>query len=726
MTVAGQDGEGLSPGASQLVEAVGRLAGNGPPGVHHWLSIILERHGPMVEALGAGLSAAPLQRQVLAALHRGEAGAPLDRDAVVRQAQARAQARGRLQASERDVAAVVLAAAGHQVSEPAAPAPSAPAAARPAGAAGTGAAPARTVRPTPTLDQFGRDLTRDAQQGRLSPVVGRETEVSLVVETLCRRTKRNPVLVGPAGVGKTAIVEGLAQRVLQGEVPEPLRGIRLIAIQPSSLVAGSHMVGELEKRMKAVLAEASQDGVILFIDEVHSIIGAGGAPGTSDVASLLKPALARGDLACIAATTDDEYRRFVEPDAALERRFQPIRVQELTAEQTLEVLATLAGDLARLRRVEVPEPVRRWLVDFAGRFLRNRHFPDKAVDLLEQCVAHALAYGAPTVTLATAEAVAQRMVGFPVSLHTNPELLRSRLGARTLLPADELLILVNRLAVTARGLDIRPSRPNAVVLLTGEAAAQGGVLATTLAETLFGAADRVVAIDFGRLANPADITLLIGAPPGYVGYADNLALHRVAQIPWCVVLGENLHAAHPQVRDILAQALLDGFLTDARGKRTYLSDAVVVLTAETGALSPRVRGFRRDEVPEARTARDGAVAALGAELVAQCDVVCQRVVAGDATIYRWIEDHLLTELSERYRRQGVELSWDDALIRWLMSHQAPGATQRDWERLVDERVSPLLIPHLPAAGAVPPRAIRLRCDDDKLLVETRPSQGGDG
>ncbi|HHU87454.1 MAG: AAA family ATPase [Pelotomaculaceae bacterium] len=223
----------------------------------------------------------------------------------------------------------------------------------------------------------------EACKGKLRRLVGREEEIQLIIETLCRRTKRNPILVGPAGSGKTAIIEGLANKIVLGKVPKELRNVFVYELQPSVLVAMAAEDGGLEKVIKEMLAEASQPDVILFFDEVHTIIGSGGLPGTTDIASMLKPPLARGDIACIAATTEDEYYRFIEPDPALARRFQPIRVQELSAEETLQVVSSLRDELRISRKVRVSDYVLRWLVYFAQQFIKNRHFPDKAVDLLE-------------------------------------------------------------------------------------------------------------------------------------------------------------------------------------------------------------------------------------------------------------------------------------------------------------------------------------------------------
>ena len=746
----------LTSGASRLAEeAEGQRVRCRHPhlGAYHWLLALLQRHATMAESLTNGLDARATLRFAEERLAGGDTGPAAEQAALLDAAAQRARARNRDRTAERDLAAAILHAAGyallddplspHTVSAAITPrardqagasaavpltipvSSSTPAA--PVGAVNEVSAPPdsyqpRSRRPTPVLEQFGRDLTRAALEGKLPPLVGRAEELQLVIETLCRRTKRNPVLIGPAGVGKTAIVEGLAARIVRGEVPPTLAGLRVIAVQPSSLVAGASVFGEVEKRIKAVLAEASQDGVVLFIDEVHSIIGAGGHVGTGDFASLLKPALARGDLACIAATTDDEYRRFIEPDTALERRFQPVRVQELSAAQTLEILVTLREEFARGQGVSVPDALLETLVEFAQEFLRNRHFPDKAVDLLEQVVAHAVTAGKAEVTREDAEEVAQRMVGMPLALNERLGALRGRLSQRALLPEEQIETLLSRLEITLRSLDLRPSRPSAVLLLVGEAARNCAPLAETIAETLFGSTERIVGVDFTRFTQPHDVSMLLGAPPGYVGYSERLPLDPVTQMPWCVLLCEGIDGCHPQVLEVLRQALEDGILTDARGKRTYLSDAVVLLTADIDPQSGRRLGFGpQDSAPEV-DARHAAEESLGRDLVEECDLVCVGAPTSGQAQRLWLHHRLLTDLAERYRRQGVLLVWDETLIDWMLNLEEAGEGRHHWERLIDERLSPVLIRHLPnhvsAAGEESePPTLRIRAENGNVVVE---------
>jgi ATP-dependent Clp protease ATP-binding subunit ClpC len=679
----------LSPGAQIIVQAVvGRSRGE--PGISDWLDVLLERHAAMLERIAADVTPAELRRTAQEHRERGERADVLAVDIVITKAIENALLRGLQRAGERDLAAAVLKAAGYAV-------PS------------TGTATAEPVietvtnAPTPLLDQFGRDLTKDAAAGRISVVVGRDEEIDLIIETICRRTKRNPLLVGPAGVGKTAIVEGLAQRIHEGRVPQLLRNARVIAVQPSSLVAGASIAGELERRVHGILREASQPGVLLFIDEVHSMIGAGGAPGTSDVASLMKPAIARGSLVCIAATTDEEYRTFIERDAALERRFQPIRVQQMTPQQTLLVLRALRDELHGIGRVHVSDELLEWMVDFAGEMLRNRHFPDKAVDLLEQCIAHAVAHSRATLTHDDVNAVVRRMTGMPLAIDERLAAAADKLRTCGCMADSAADALIARLQISMRGLDVRPDRPNAVLLVHDRITAEQ--IAATLAESLFGDAARVVRIDFGRMQRAHDITMLIGAPPGYVGYSETLAIHRIAQMPFCVLLCDGINSADPAILDFLARCIIDGCITDARGKRIFIRDAIVILATSADAEGARRSvGFHGGDVVD-----DAPTVQLGA-LSDQIDVECGVAPAGGAGSR--LRQGVLAELAARYRKRGLVLQWDDSFVTWLEQHGT-----RDVERLLDTEVGPRIAAHLSQVRAGIGTPLVIRYADDTVQVD---------
>lgn len=707
----------LTSGAMLIIRRALELAkasGLEVPGINHWLSAALERHGPMAEGL-ARIDAGVELRVLGQRLARGEFGDPLEVSHVALAAQSMSRDRGVLRASEADVLAAILTAAGYTLSAPESGPPvaavDAPSDAGPS--TRMSAAPAST----PTLERFGRDLTTEASEGRLLPVVGRDAETTLVIETLCRRTKRNPALIGPAGVGKTAIIEGLAQRIVAGNVPAPLKGCRVLAIQPTGIVAGASMAGEFEKRLDAIIQEARTPGIILFIDEVHSLIGAGGRPGTTDAASIIKPALARGDLACIVATTDDEYRRWIEPDHALERRFQPVRVQEITPEQAMAVLVSVRDDLGKLRDVAVSDAVLDWILKASIQHFRNRYLPDKAIDLLEQTIAHAVTMGLTEADIATAKEVTERMIGMPVEQAPSLERLAGVLAGAGLLPADDAEDLVARLQVTTRGLDIRPGRPNAVLLLMDEARQADAELCEIIAAQLFGAADRVVDIDLGQMLNGEDITRLLGAPPAYVGYGDALPLHQLIQTPWCVLRLDNIDACHPNIRGIVGRALEEGFFTDSQGRRIYVSDTVVVLTAQVEVGTGGRIGFETTGGTRAGRGREVARSAVGSDLVEQCDLVCcQRGTPSEAPGKGTAHD-MAALLSERYRQHGLEIRWDDSFIEWLSQVRAMAENERDCERVLDEELAPKLLLHIANEESPEPRRIVVCRDQDGIRVK---------
>ena len=717
----------LTAGAEKLVNIAlewQRAGGHAQLGTNHWLLALLERHGPMVEDLVPGIDVAAEVRTIRERLAIGDVGAPLDRDTLVQNVIPRVE--GGKKASERVLAQAILAAGGFDLSGGVAGSAGEAATGAVGGAVpqtmgqGRSAAAGPSIGgPTPTLENYGRDLTKEAREGTLVPIVGRDREIEACLEILCRRIKRNPALIGPAGVGKTAIVEGIAQRFASGDVPAALRGSRIIAMQPSNLVAGAGVVGELEKRWQAVLTEAKQPGIILFIDEVHTIVGAGGMPGTSDVGALLKPALGRGDIAVIGATTDDEYRRFIERDRALERRFAPIAVQEMTLEDTVAVASIHRDKLTELRGVSVPDGVLRWLVEFGAEFLRNRTFPDKAVDLLEQCVASAVVKGRTEVDITTAQEVAQRMVGMPIDLDVRLKTLEEELAGSRILPEEQADGLLGRLHVTMRGLDLRPQRPSAVVLLAGEAAESAEPLAAIIAESLFGAPGRVISIDFSGYDDDADVNSLLGAPPGYIGFGDRLPIHELAQAPWSVLVCHNVNGCHPEVREVLLHALEDGILTQRDGKRVFLSDAVVIATAPSELAGMTPPGFRteHDEGPVLEGARVAAERVLGGDFVRQADIVCVEVPRTDVEQRRWLERHVLEGLKEHYQHRGLRLQWDETFLAWAANRKGSHA---ELTRMIEDSLGEVLIPHLPVPGA-PESAVVISVEREAVRV--RPSAG---
>ncbi len=668
----------LTSEQSQLIESVKQMSG-GVPCEHHWMLALIAQHRELAESLAPDLHAETLVHELHQDLINQRYGLLISEEVMLNRAKRQAFTEGRDTPTIDDLCAAILTSSGFLLRR------------------------VERVNPdfkpgTSTLKRYGRCLTDEAAQGKLPEIMGRSSEMQILVETLCRQTKRNPVLIGPAGVGKTAIVEGLAIRIAKGEVPLPLRGVSLWPIDPQSLVAASGANSDFVRQAQALIHEASQPGILLFIDEAHAIVGAGGQEGRSDLATLLKPALARGEMACIAATTDEEYRRIIEPDLALDRRFQPIRVQALNPQQTLSLLMVKRDLLATRCKVEVSDGVLKHLVDLASHHMRNRQFPDKAVDLLEQCVAHAMALEKSNVDEADALEVVQRMVGMPMDLEAGIERLRLSLHEEEILTAADTDALLHRLRMSLSGLDMRPERPNATVLLISHVAHHAARLAELVAEALYGAADRVVAIDLGRMLQPQDITLLLGAPPGYVGFNEMLAIHRVAQMPWCVLYLQNVDQCHPQIRDAILQSIKSGLMVDARGKRIYLSDTVVILTADGGSGSERTVGLRtRGGEIDSRAIAERA---LDEDFVEQMDEVFAHSQHGPGGAGEASCGRILADLASRCALRSISLSWDESFLQWMLDLQQVIDHPRKWEREVEENLSSLLSPYLQNHNAV--------------------------
>jgi ATP-dependent Clp protease ATP-binding subunit ClpC len=736
----------LKPGAQLLwaeaLKVPGRF-GHSEPGLNHFLLALLERHAPMAESLAAGLSAAIYLRTIKESLERGDTGGNLDTDNVLKEALDLATQTGRSEASERDLAAVLLKKAGFQlVPAPAwkGPSPAAQTAGpqpgpqpdmqpdiqpvpQPEKADASHGQPAayrpRAKHPTPKLEQFGRDLCLQALEGKLPVILGRDLELEAVMQTLCRWTKRNPLLVGPAGVGKTAIIEALAQRIVSGQVPAPLQGLRVFGLQASSLVAGASIVGQLEERMREVMKEASQDGIVLFIDEIHTIVGSGGARQVSDLGSLLKPALAKGEIAVIGATTDGEYAGFMEQDRALERRFQPVRVQELSGEATLEILRKLREKAIRERGITFTDQALSLMILLAQRYLRNRNFPDKGIDLLEQCLAHALLHDISEVTPSLVQDVVERMVGMPTELGSE---LSERLTAVTkslfeeaFCPPESAAQVSQRLETAMRGLDVEPVRPNAVLFVAGPAGQVPELAAQVIAQSLFGSRERVIEFDLSRIKHEGDVNWLIGSAPGYIGHDNPVPFHvELSQQPWSVLLLTNVDECHPQAHPLLAQAFHDGFFTESHGRRIYLSDAIVLMTA---TLAEHRSGRPFGLVPqdqsqplEAEPALPDLSRLLSPELMAEIDFAWtpDRPTAG--RLESWLMQWVFPVLSERYLRQGLDIEWDPSMAGWLAGQIVKAGDLLQGERLVEDQVLPLLIPYLKEPGKV-----TLLCDTEGTI-----------
>ena len=449
-----------------------------------------------------------------------------------------------------------------------------------------------TVRRADTrvLDQYSRDLTELAAAGRIDPVVGRGNEIRRAIQILSRRSKNNPVLVGEPGVGKTAVAEGLALCVSRGQAPAELRDKRIVSLDIPALLAGTKYRGDFEERVKSVLRDVRRAGdVILFIDELHTIIGAGSAEGAIDAANILKPALGRGEVQIIGATTPEEYRRHIEKDAALERRFQPIKVTEPDKEHTMEMLQSLRPALEKHHGVSLSPEALEAAYALSVRYINDRYLPDKAIDLLDEAAAAVHVEGlrreveasdvAGVVALWTEIPVCSLDESESQRLKALEEQLKKRIIGQ-----DEAVSAVARAIRRSRVGLKDPRRPVGSFLFLGPTGVGKTELCRALAATVYGDENAVIRLDMSEYMEKHSVSRLIGSPPGYVGYEDGGQLtEKVRRKPWSVVLFDEIEKAHEDVWSILLQIMDDGHLTDATGRRVDFSNTVIVMTSNIGA-----------------------------------------------------------------------------------------------------------------------------------------------
>ncbi|WP_409239982.1 ATP-dependent Clp protease ATP-binding subunit [Streptomyces sp. PA5.6] len=442
------------------------------------------------------------------------------------------------------------------------------------------------------LDQFGINLTRQAAEGRLDPVIGRDTEIRRLTQVLLRRMKNNPVLLGDAGVGKTAIVEGLARNIVDRAVPPSLADKQLYSIDLASMVAGSRYRGDFEERLKDVLKEVLGRGdIIVFIDEVHMLVGAGAAEGSIDAANILKPMLSRGEMKLIGATTHDEYRKSLEKDSALDRRFQRISVDEPTPGHAVAILTGLKPLFEAHHQVTIADAAIQAAVELSCRYLPTRFLPDKAIDLIDEAAAEvALRLDAASTEVAADDvaAVVSQQTGVPVSTMSRHE--SHKLGQmaerlhRRVIGMDEAIQAVSK-AIKRTRTGIRdPRRPAGSFIFAGPTGVGKTELAKALAEFLFDDQDTLVRFDMSEFGESHTASRLVGAPPGYVGHEEGGQLtERVRRKPFSVVLFDEVEKAHVDVFNTLLQVLDEGHLTDSAGRRVDFTNTVIILTTNLGS-----------------------------------------------------------------------------------------------------------------------------------------------
>ena len=547
--------------------------------------------------------------------------------------------------------------------------------------------PARAQR---TAERYSRDLTRMAADGKLDPVLGRDKELERMVQILCRRQKNNPCLVGEPGVGKTALAEALAQLIASGKAPVPLRGKRVLALDLTGMVAGTKYRGDFEERFKAVLDDVMRErNVILFIDEMHSIVGAGAAEGSIDAAGILKPALARGALQLVGATTEEDCRRGIQKDGALERRFGRVVVAEPTPAQAREILKGLAPRYAEYHHIEIPDEAVAAAVELSVRYLPGRFLPDKAVDLLDEAAsaAHlrALESGCRHAVL-SAEDVAEvtaRACGVPIQRITEQQQARlcqleGRLAERVIGQPQAVAAVAGAVLRSRTGLG-EAGRPMGALLFLGPTGVGKTELARALADGWFGTEKALLRFDMSEYMEAHAVSRLIGAPPGYIGHDEGGQLtEAVRRRPYSIVLLDEIEKAHPDIQNLLLQIMEEGSLTDSTGRRTDFSNTILILTSNLGARHLAAHGPAMGfgtEQARGESARKAVLAEAKAyfrpELLGRMDEVVLFHPLEKEHLCR-IAHHLLETLEQRAAVQGCTLTHTSALAEWL-ADQAAGS-----------------------------------------------------
>ena len=542
----------------------------------------------------------------------------------------------------------------------------------PGGRAQTGVARALRRTDTRVLDQYSRDLTELAAAGGIDPVVSRGDEIRRTVQILARRTKNNPVLVGEPGVGKTAVAEGLALRISRGDAPEALRQKRIVSLDIPAMLAGTKYRGDFEERVKSVLRDVKRAGdVILFIDELHTIVGAGSAEGAIDAANILKPALGRGEVQIIGATTPEEYRRHIEKDAALERRFQPVTVAEPDREQTMEMLRSLRAGLERHHGVRLTEEALAAAYELSVRYINDRFLPDKAIDLLDEAAAAVRVNAGredKTVSAGDVAQVVTLWTGIPVSDLDRDESrkladLERQLKER-IIGQEEAVSAVAR-AVRRSRVGLRdPARPVGSFLFLGPTGVGKTELCRALARAVYGDEQAMIRLDMSEYMEKHTVSRLLGSPPGYVGYEDGGQLtEKVRRKPWSVLLLDEIEKAHEDVWGILLQILDDGHLTDAVGRRVDFSNTLIVMTSNIGARaltdgrSPLGFGTGEggDEAARRSLAMEELRLTFRPELLNRIDEIIIFHRLGREDLLR-ITENLLAEVTARFADLGLHLT----------------------------------------------------------------------
>jgi len=614
---------------------------------------------------------------------------------------------------------------------------------------------------TPALDEFGRDLTYLAIEGKLDPVIGREDEIERVIQILGRRIKNNPVIIGEPGVGKTAIVEGLAQKIVEGDVPDILLGKRIIALDLGALIAGTKYRGQFEERLKAVMKEATNsENIILFIDELHTIIGAGAAEGSVDASNMLKPALSRGEMQCIGATTPQEYRKYIEKDGALERRFQPIYIQPTNVEMTIEILKGIREKYESHHKVKITDEAIEAAVRLSDRYITERYLPDKAIDVIDETASriklkrsvmpqelkdlefeltrvakekslyiklHDLSSAQKSkyeedklkriyeshykkwkesvykeVPLVTADDISYtvaKMTGIPLYKLEETEsekLLRMEdVIHERIVGQDEAIKSVCRAIRRSRAGLKTKNRPIGSFFFLGPTGVGKTELAKALAEFMFNDENSLIKLDMSEYMEKFNVSKLIGAPPGYVGYEEGGQLtEKVRKRPYSVILFDEIEKAHPDVFNILLQILDEGILTDSFGRKVDFRNTIIIMTSNIGARlieKSTPLGFHKKESSDVYSKiKDNVFAELkktfNPEFLNRVDDIVVFHPLEESHLLA-IVDLLISETNKKLAEYGLAIVVSDEIKQWILhKYYQPAYGARPMRRAIAKEI----------------------------------------